>query len=54
MAEELDKNRDDRNLISLSEKYEVHDWCRSPHCTEEELLTAVKYKDESSKYSDRR
>lgn len=53
MAEESNNRVEDHNLISLSEKYEIHDWCRAPQCTEEELLSAVKYKDPHPKYVDR-
>ena len=31
----------DRKLISLSEPYEVRDWCKSLGCTEAELRAAV-------------
>ena len=32
----------DRRLISLTEPYEVRDWCKSFGCTEAELKAAVK------------
>jgi|KBSMisStaDraftv2_1062788.scaffolds.fasta_scaffold71463_4 hypothetical protein len=31
----------DRKLISLSEPYEVRDWCKSLGCTEDQLRAAV-------------
>lgn len=42
MSDNTDKTGLDRKLISLSEDYEVRDWCKSLGCTEEELRDAVK------------
>lgn len=42
MSDNTGKTGLDRKLISLSEDYEVRDWCKSLGCTEEALRAAVK------------
>jgi hypothetical protein len=42
MADDTSKTQLDRRLISLSQPYEVRDWCKSLGCSKEELETAVK------------
>lgn len=41
MADDKSKTGLDRKLISLTEPYEVRDWCKSFGCTEQELRAAV-------------
>jgi hypothetical protein len=42
MSDDKNETANDRKLISLSEEYEVRDWCKSLNCTENELRIAVK------------
>ncbi len=42
MSDDATKTAQDRQLISLSEDYEVRDWARSLDCTEDALRAAVK------------
>lgn len=42
MSDDPTETRHDRRLISLSEPYEVRDWCRSLGCTKDELQRAVR------------
>ena len=42
MSDDESKTGQDRKLISLTEDYEVRDWCKSLNCTEQELRAAVK------------
>ncbi|CAN7465723.1 DUF3606 domain-containing protein [Acidovorax sp. LjRoot117] len=42
MSDDKNETANDRKLISLSEEYEVRDWCKSLNCTENELRNAVK------------
>jgi len=42
MSDDKSKTGQDRKLISLTEDYEVRDWCKSLGCTEAELRAAVK------------
>ena len=42
MADDKSKTGQDRQRISLSEDYEVRDWCKSLGCTPEQLREAVK------------
>lgn len=41
MTDNKQSTAQDRKLISLTEEYEVRDWCKSLGCTEEELRAAV-------------
>ena len=41
MSDNKQSTAQDRKLISLTEEYEVRDWCKSLGCTEEELRAAV-------------
>jgi len=42
MSDDTTKTGQDRKLISLTEDYEVRDWCKSLGCTPEQLTAAVK------------
>ncbi|WP_213956797.1 MULTISPECIES: DUF3606 domain-containing protein [unclassified Variovorax] len=42
MSDDTTKTGQDRKLISLTEDYEVRDWCKSLGCTPEQLRAAVK------------
>jgi hypothetical protein len=42
MSDDRSKTGQDRKLISLSEEYEVRDWCKSLNTTPEKLAAAVK------------
>ena len=41
MSDNTQKTVQDRKVISLSQEYEVRDWCTSLKCTEPELRAAV-------------
>ena len=41
MADDTTKTGQDRKLVSVSEDYEVRDWCESMGCTEQQLRQAV-------------
>lgn len=41
MSDDKSKTGADRKVISLTEPYEVRNWCKSLGCTEEELRAAV-------------
>jgi hypothetical protein len=41
MSDDKKKTGLDRKLISLTEAYEVRDWCKSLGCTEAQLRKAV-------------
>lgn len=41
MADDKSKTGQDRKLISLTEDYEVRDWCQSLNTTPEKLRAAV-------------
>lgn len=42
MADNTTKTGLDRQLVSLTEDYEIRDWTKSFGCTEEQLRAAVK------------
>lgn len=41
MPDNLHKESEDSKLISLTEPYEVKNWCKALNCTEKELRDAV-------------
>jgi len=41
MSDDKTKTGQDRKLISLTQAYEVRDWCKSLGCTEAQLRKAV-------------
>lgn len=41
MTDDTSKTGNDRKLISLTQEYEVRDWCKSLDCTEQQLRDAV-------------
>lgn len=42
MSDDLGKKKKDANFISLTETWEVRDWCKELGVTEDELRKAVK------------
>ena len=42
MSDDTTQTAHDRRLISLTEPYEVRDWCKALGCSKEELERAVK------------
>lgn len=42
MSDDKSKTGQDRRLISLTEDYEVRDWCKNLNTTEDKLRAAVK------------